>query len=155
MNGIFDQCFSTIHITPESHCSYVSYEALLDPATATPEFVSALVARVLATFRPATFTYTLVTTCPWLYSSSSTSDYKVVYSSSGALGRSLCMYTDMFSHGCTRPSTPISWAPTDGQIARSTRRLLSVSQSDGFGVPPGCVSLSCSDPGTSEFPFAS
>ncbi|OQS07033.1 S-adenosylmethionine decarboxylase proenzyme [Thraustotheca clavata] len=54
MNAIDGASYSTIHITPESHCSYASYE--------TNDMVGAygpLVNNVLKVFRPAKFTVTM------------------------------------------------------------------------------------------------
>lgn len=47
MNGILDDAYWTIHITPESHCSYASFETNLRG-----ESYNALVKAVLDIFRP-------------------------------------------------------------------------------------------------------
>lgn len=47
----------TIHITPEPHCSYVSFESNVACAS-----YEALLARVLAAFRPAKFLVTVFAT---------------------------------------------------------------------------------------------
>ncbi|CAH0720513.1 unnamed protein product, partial [Brenthis ino] len=58
MNGVAkDGCYMTIHITPEAQCSYVSFESNVACAS-----YEALVARVLAAFRPARFLVTVFTT---------------------------------------------------------------------------------------------
>lgn len=58
MNGLLDRFYSTIHITPEAHCSYASYETNIDFTSLkqklgkTPE---ELVKDVLACFQPGRF----------------------------------------------------------------------------------------------------
>lgn len=54
MNGMVDDAYFTIHITPESHCSYASFESN-HPTAASPEFLR----RLLAIFCPRRFTVTL------------------------------------------------------------------------------------------------
>lgn len=54
MNGVVGNWYSTVHVTPESHCSYASFETNV-PLTC----YSALLNKVLAVFRPASFTVTL------------------------------------------------------------------------------------------------
>ena len=54
MNGLLRQAYWTIHITPESHCSYASFETNLRMVNYVP-----LVKAVLDIFRPARFTMTL------------------------------------------------------------------------------------------------
>jgi len=54
MNGTLFDAYWTIHITPESHCSYASFETNLRLVNYTP-----LVKAVLAIFRPKRFTMTL------------------------------------------------------------------------------------------------
>lgn len=56
MNALRDEHYYTVHITPEPHCSYASFETT-DPAYCTPEKLAA----VLAIFQPSTFTLTLTT----------------------------------------------------------------------------------------------
>ncbi|EGC31012.1 hypothetical protein DICPUDRAFT_50446 [Dictyostelium purpureum] len=51
MNGLLDQWYWTIHITPESHCSYVSF----DTNIALPDF-NQLLRNVLNVFKPGRFT---------------------------------------------------------------------------------------------------
>jgi S-adenosylmethionine decarboxylase len=48
MNGVASKsCYWTIHITPEAHCSYVSFETNISPCS-----YQDLVARVVCTFQP-------------------------------------------------------------------------------------------------------
>jgi S-adenosylmethionine decarboxylase len=48
MNGVAAKsCYWTIHITPEAHCSYVSFETNISPCS-----YQDLVARVVCTFQP-------------------------------------------------------------------------------------------------------
>eukprot|EP01132_Coremiostelium_polycephalum_P001086 gene1086-1377_t len=54
MNGLLNQWYWTIHITPESHCSYVSF----DTNIALPNF-NQLLEKVLAVFKPGRFTAAL------------------------------------------------------------------------------------------------
>jgi len=54
MNGLLRDAYWTIHITPESHCSYASFETNLRMRD-----YSALVRAVLAIFKPLRFTMTL------------------------------------------------------------------------------------------------
>lgn len=51
MNGLYKNSFSTIHVTPEQHCSYASYETnLVLPC------YNRLLSRVLEIFKPGSFT---------------------------------------------------------------------------------------------------
>jgi len=50
MNGIEGEAYHTIHITPESHCSYASFETNANLAS-----YSALTEKVVSTFRPGRF----------------------------------------------------------------------------------------------------
>ena len=54
MNGLLYDAYWTIHITPESHCSYASFETNIRMTNFGP-----LVKAVLAIFRPKRFTMTL------------------------------------------------------------------------------------------------
>jgi len=54
MNGQLQEVYSTIHITPEPECSYVSYETNLAPNSFTE-----IIQRVLKTFRPRRFSIAL------------------------------------------------------------------------------------------------
>ena len=54
MNAVKDQAYSTIHITPEAQCSYVSFETNEQLEDYTP-----LLRRVLAAFRPQRFVLTM------------------------------------------------------------------------------------------------
>jgi S-adenosylmethionine decarboxylase len=56
MNGLNNESYYTIHITPEPHCSYVSFET----NTSLPCY-RALVSHVLSTFKPGTATVILMT----------------------------------------------------------------------------------------------
>lgn len=53
-NGLVDSSYWTIHITPQDHCSYVSFEtnSVMDSYTD-------LIAKVVRTFKPSSFTVTL------------------------------------------------------------------------------------------------
>lgn len=58
MNGLVGAAwYSTIHVTPEPHCSYVSFETNVPVAAAA---IPELLARVVDVFRPATFSVTLI-----------------------------------------------------------------------------------------------
>ncbi|XP_039756026.1 S-adenosylmethionine decarboxylase proenzyme [Pararge aegeria] len=58
MNGVAkDGCYMTIHITPEPACSYVSFESNVSASN-----YEALLARVLAAFRPNKFLVTVFAT---------------------------------------------------------------------------------------------
>jgi S-adenosylmethionine decarboxylase len=65
MNGLLGEAYSTIHITPEHHCSYVSYETNCSPQafaaeTPTPSaFYDWLIEKVILVFKPKRFTITL------------------------------------------------------------------------------------------------
>jgi len=50
MNGLKDETYSTIHITPEPHCCYVSYDTNLS----TPNY-SSIVSKVIDVFSPGKF----------------------------------------------------------------------------------------------------
>lgn len=54
MNAILDQHYHTIHITPESHCSYASWET-----NALPTQYPTMVSQVLKIFQPTKFTLTV------------------------------------------------------------------------------------------------
>jgi len=54
MNGLRDQVYSTIHVTPEPHCSYASFETNLS----LPSYRS-LISSVFDIFQPGTVTLTL------------------------------------------------------------------------------------------------
>jgi len=54
MNGLRDQVYSTIHVTPEPHCSYASFETNLS----LPSY-RALISSVFDIFQPGTVTLTL------------------------------------------------------------------------------------------------
>jgi S-adenosylmethionine decarboxylase len=53
-NGFLGDAFFTIHITPEAHCSFVSFETNVKLAN-----YDELTARVLQTFNPGRFTISL------------------------------------------------------------------------------------------------
>lgn len=55
MNGLKDEFYSTIHVTPQPHCSYVSYETNIQL-----ENFNQLVTAVLDTFKPGKFIVTLI-----------------------------------------------------------------------------------------------
>lgn len=54
MNGLLNEVYSTIHITPEPQCSYVSYETNLSTKSFTQ-----VIGKVLETFRPGRFSIAL------------------------------------------------------------------------------------------------
>jgi S-adenosylmethionine decarboxylase len=56
MNGLCDEVYSTIHVTPEPQCSYASFETNLS----LPSYKS-LISQVFAIFKPGTVTLTLFT----------------------------------------------------------------------------------------------
>jgi S-adenosylmethionine decarboxylase len=53
MNGLNNENYWTIHVTPESHCSYASFETNLPLSSYTK-----LIKHVLSVFKPGTFTVT-------------------------------------------------------------------------------------------------
>jgi len=55
MNGLKDNSYSTIHVTPQPHCSYVSYETNIQR-----ENYDQLVSDVLDKFKPGKFIVTLI-----------------------------------------------------------------------------------------------
>lgn len=58
MNGLLHNSYSTIHITPESHCSYVSYETNCHATLAKKspaEYYPWVIQNVLKTFQPGCF----------------------------------------------------------------------------------------------------
>lgn len=62
MNGLLDNSYSTIHITPEKQCSFVSYETNVSAAYLRKHLNMShadLVRRVLRTFKPGRATVTL------------------------------------------------------------------------------------------------
>jgi len=67
MNSLLDETFSTIHITPESHCSYVSFETniSLNKLSKNNKSYSTLINQVFDTFKP-----NLLSSLPFLSSSS-------------------------------------------------------------------------------------
>lgn len=54
MNGLLGEAYWTIHVTPESHCSYASFETNVTTSTYTP-----LLRAVLGVFMPARYSVTL------------------------------------------------------------------------------------------------
>lgn len=56
MNGLNGEAYYTIHVTPESHCSYASFETNLSLPC-----YSKLISNVLDIFKPGTFTLTIFT----------------------------------------------------------------------------------------------
>lgn len=62
MNGLLGEAYSTIHITPENHCSYASYETNCCPTQfdkTAPQFYDNLIHKVMNVFKPGRFTVTL------------------------------------------------------------------------------------------------
>lgn len=59
MNGLKDQVYWTIHITPESHCSYISFEANIPEGSIIT--YQQLLQKVVSTFKPGRFVATLFT----------------------------------------------------------------------------------------------
>jgi len=63
VNGLLGEAYWTIHITPEAHCSYVSFETNVSPSAfnkkTAPEFYSWLIANVAKVFKPGRMTVTL------------------------------------------------------------------------------------------------
>lgn len=55
MNGLFEESYHTIHVTPQPMCSYVSFETNLKQ-----ENYSSLINRVLKVFQPRKFIITLM-----------------------------------------------------------------------------------------------
>jgi S-adenosylmethionine decarboxylase len=54
MNGLREEVYSTIHVTPEPHCSYASFETNLNTSCYTE-----VISRVFDIFKPGTVTLTL------------------------------------------------------------------------------------------------
>eukprot|EP01115_Flamella_aegyptia_P006136 TRINITY_DN2582_c0_g1_i2.p1 TRINITY_DN2582_c0_g1~~TRINITY_DN2582_c0_g1_i2.p1 ORF type:complete len:343 (-),score=93.48 TRINITY_DN2582_c0_g1_i2:8-1036(-) len=54
MNGLVDETYSTIHVTPEAHCSYASFETNWNLST-----YKRAITRVFELFQPGTVTLTL------------------------------------------------------------------------------------------------
>nr|CAG4713668.1 unnamed protein product [Naegleria fowleri] len=63
MNGLLGKCYWTIHITPEDHCSFVSFETNVKSSKV--QYYSELIERVVHTFRPGRFTVTLFADDHW------------------------------------------------------------------------------------------
>jgi len=151
MNGLADNAYSTIHITPESHCSYVSYEAFLDAKVATPEYLAELTGAVLETFRPAAFTCTILSSSELIPSTvidapldqmcSRFGILQHVYTCHGKLGHTLSVHTQMV---VVDPESP---ALFDEQALRSVRRLYAVSRCNTTQpMPKGVITLDCTEP---------
>eukprot|EP01080_Neovahlkampfia_damariscottae_P012917 gene12917-7428_t len=62
MNGLLDEFYSTIHITPESHCSFVSYETNVteEALKKMGKTYNDLIQDVIACFEPSRFTVVLL-----------------------------------------------------------------------------------------------
>eukprot|EP01113_Clastostelium_recurvatum_P003802 TRINITY_DN1167_c0_g1_i2.p1 TRINITY_DN1167_c0_g1~~TRINITY_DN1167_c0_g1_i2.p1 ORF type:complete len:436 (-),score=124.00 TRINITY_DN1167_c0_g1_i2:74-1381(-) len=56
MNAMFGDAYYTIHITPEDHCSYVSFETNARPTVGEAAPYSQLIAQVAKVFRPGRMT---------------------------------------------------------------------------------------------------
>jgi len=54
MNGLIDETYSTIHVTPEAHCSYASFETNWNLST-----YKRVISHVFEVFQPGTVTLTL------------------------------------------------------------------------------------------------
>eukprot|EP01105_Mastigella_eilhardi_P014846 TRINITY_DN3383_c0_g1_i2.p1 TRINITY_DN3383_c0_g1~~TRINITY_DN3383_c0_g1_i2.p1 ORF type:complete len:435 (-),score=97.06 TRINITY_DN3383_c0_g1_i2:56-1360(-) len=149
MNGLQDAAYSTIHITPEPHCSYVSYEALLVPQDTPPQFLAALIRSVLETFRPASFTCATVSSAELPlrsviraglpFSFYENCEFERVYSCSSTLDCGLHMATEMVA---LLPCFP-SESRLPAAVAQSTRRLRAVAQHSARAgirtLPAGCT----------------
>jgi len=59
MNGLKDEAYWTIHVTPEDHCSYASFETNVRLFSASK--LNALVQRVVGVFKPGVMTVSLFT----------------------------------------------------------------------------------------------
>jgi len=59
MNGLKKEAYSTIHVTPEPHCSYASFETNISLSSYTH-----LINHVLQFFKPGTFTITFFSEKP-------------------------------------------------------------------------------------------
>jgi len=59
MNGLRDEAYWTIHVTPENHCSYASFETNVRLVSSAK--LAALVQRVVSVFRPGVMTIALFT----------------------------------------------------------------------------------------------
>jgi S-adenosylmethionine decarboxylase len=59
MNGLKDEAYWTIHVTPEDHCSYASFETNVRLFSAAK--LNALVQRVIGVFKPGVMTVSLFT----------------------------------------------------------------------------------------------
>jgi len=58
MNGLKDEAYSTIHITPQDQCSYVSYETSYNT-----ESYTGVMKRAISTFKPGRFIVAVVADC--------------------------------------------------------------------------------------------
>lgn len=63
MNGLLGKTYWTIHITPEDHCSFVSFETNVKSSNI--QNYSNLIERVIHTFQPGRFTVTLFADDHW------------------------------------------------------------------------------------------
>lgn len=59
MNGLLNEAYWTIHITPEDHCSFVSFETNVNLSLMGTKRYTQLVRAVIETFRPGRVTVTL------------------------------------------------------------------------------------------------
>jgi S-adenosylmethionine decarboxylase len=64
LNAMHNECYTTVHVTPESDCSFASFECSFPHPTAGGQFdiraVSDMLSTVLATFQPGRFSAALV-----------------------------------------------------------------------------------------------
>lgn len=106
MNGLVGPWYSTIHITPEEHCSYVSFETNIPMQDYQP-----LLCAVLDIFRPASFTAYLM--APAQCSVLAPDSFRLVGSSSVPLLSSTTVSTWNFIADC----------PHDPRFEHMSRRL--------------------------------
>jgi len=109
MNGLFNEFYYTIHVTPESHCSYASFET-----NATLSSYIKLISSVCEIFKPGSFTVTLFNQSEFLGNDYFRKDYvnllsgfsmkyKTICEFEGNLNVTLCSFQADCSGGQKRP----------------------------------------------------
>ena len=62
-NGVTPNGYFTVHVTPEAHCSYASFETNISPEmnAPSPKTFAAIISSIVQLFQPGRFTVTLFT----------------------------------------------------------------------------------------------